>query len=136
RLLEALDRLARLLQRDPRGEQVLRSLDRDEIAERVVESAAFADGRADEADLLPVAQPRFLHGEDAGNVAKRIQLDHGDLRSSGLESTDDLGGSWRASTVSDRCSCAPRARLSMSTCGASSSQPAARRASASAIRRA
>src|SRR6185312_5913229 len=73
------------------------------------EPAALADGRADEAGLGPVAQPRLLDGENAGDIADAVQLDHGVLRSRWLStSTEDMVRS----------------------------QPAARRASATAIRRA
>ena len=122
RLLERLDRLARLLQRDVGDEQVLRGLDRDQVAERVVEAAALADRRADEAGLHPVAQARLLDGEDAGDIANGIQLDHGVLLC--------------ASTLRDRCSSEPRARLSTSTWAVVSSQPADFLASATAMRRA
>ena len=98
RLLERLDRLARLLQRQVGGEQVLRRLHRDEVAERVVEAAALADGRADEPGLHPVAQARLLDGEDAGDIAN-------------AEYSSIMGFSSAASTFKDRCSSAPRERL-------------------------
>src|SRR6267142_733570 len=122
RRLERDHRLADLLERNVGGQQILRRLDRDEIAERVIEPAAFANGRSDEAGLHPVAQSRFLHRQDTGDISDGVELDHDIL--------------LYASTPMLRYSSAPRARLSTSTVEAASSQPAMRRASATATRRA
>src|SRR3569623_1555340 len=122
RLLERLDVLARRLQRQVGREQVLGRLLRDEVAERVVEAAALADGRTYEAGLHPVAQARLLDSKDPGDIANRIQLDHGALR-------------W-ASTFRDNSSSGPRARLSTSPCALVRSQRADFLASATAMRRA
>src|SRR4030095_11828252 len=98
-LLETVERFAHALQRDVGCEQIVPRLDRDQIAERIIEAAALADGRADETDLHPVAQARLLHCENAGDIANRVQLDHRVLRSVGLGSPADLYGVWRCAST-------------------------------------